>query len=76
MILDIDDPGAAAKLRSQTFPAARYRVRRRVGTQEVGGVDWNPASESLDTLDGVPSEASGNAPGDDWPLLGQDGGSE
>ena len=36
-ILDVEDAGMAAERKSQTFKAARFCVRRKVGAQEVGG---------------------------------------
>ena len=57
VILDIDGIGVTAKFRSQTLRAARYCVRRHLGLEDAGGGNWYPATENLDTLDGMPSGA-------------------
>ena len=60
----MDDTGAAAKFPSQTFKVTRYCLRRKVDAKDVGVVDGNPASESLDALDGMQPMALIRAPGD------------
>ena len=65
--LDIDDTGATAKV-------AQCCVRRKADAKGIGGVDRNPAPESLDTLDGMPSAALGATPGDDRSFLRRNGG--
>ena len=66
MILDIDDAGAQAAFQGQTLKVARYCVRRKVDTRDAAGVDWYPASESLETMDGMPSAALGRTAADIW----------
>ena len=43
-ILDIDYARVPVKFQSQTFKAARYCVRKKMGVQDAAEVDWNPAS--------------------------------
>ena len=38
--------------------------------KDVGDVSWNPASENLDTLDGLPSVAPGRKLENDRPVAG------
>ena len=57
-IPDIDETGVAAKFQSLTFKVVGYRVRKGEETQDVGEVDWNPASGKSDQWDGVPLEAT------------------
>ena len=51
-------------------------MRREVDAQDAGKAKWNPASESLDTLDGMPSVASGKTPGDGRLFSGREGDPE
>ena len=39
MILDIDETGAAAKIQSRTFGAARFCVRKTRQEKDVGGAE-------------------------------------
>ena len=57
--------GVTAKFQSQTFKVARYRVRGKVDAQDVAEVDWNPVSEVLNPLDGMPSAELGETQEDD-----------
>ena len=65
--------GATVKFQTQMFNVARYCVRQKADSKDVGNVDWNPASESLDTLSGMPHVAFGKTPGDDRLFLERKG---
>ena len=49
----IADAGATVRFQSQSFVAARFCARRKVGAQDVGEKDMNPALGSSDTSDGM-----------------------
>ena len=65
MILDIGDAGRPAKPQCPLIKVARYSAMRKAGAKDAGEADRSPASESSAALDGMPSAASGKAPGDD-----------
>ena len=81
-IIGVDDAGssmarpgvAKAKFLSQTLKAVRYCVRRQASAQDVGGVDWNPASEAPDFWGGIPTVDLVNAQEVDRLSLGRDKG--
>ena len=64
-LLDIDEAGFAAKFQRQTFEVARYCGRKQVGPQDVGDVEWNPASGGSDGMDVWPSPLPGRDSGGD-----------
>ena len=68
-ILDVGDTGATAKFQSPTFKVARYSLRKNVAAYGVEVGDWNSASGGSDTLDCMPSVASGEAQGGDRSFL-------
>ena len=43
-IVDVDRPGVTVKFQSQTFRAAHYSVRKKVGGKGVAEVEWGPMS--------------------------------
>ena len=52
-VLDVDEMVVAVD-----FRPARYCVNRRVNPKDLGGVDWNPASERVDGPTVRPSSVS------------------
>ena len=59
VVLDVDEMGVVAKFQSQTFKAARFLARKRVGPKDVGSVNWD-SSVVLDfETDVWPSVRSG-----------------
>ena len=73
MTPDMGDAGRTAKFQTQTLTVARYGARKKVGAKDAGEVDCDPASEILDTPDGMPSVALGETPGDARLLLERGG---
>ena len=67
MILEIADAGVAAKLLGQSIKVVGYCGRRKVGAQDAGDVETNPASEGVEPADVAPSADLGERPEDDRP---------
>ena len=64
--LDTPDAGSTVTPQSRKSVVGRHFVRRQVYVRGgAGGADWNPASESPDSLAGLPSVALGGTPGGD-----------
>ena len=60
---DIDETGVTVTFWGQTFKVARNYLRRKVAPENVGEVEWNPASGGMGVLGGLPPSALGKKNG-------------
>ena len=60
------------KFEGQMFEVARYRARDRVGANDVGSAEWDPASGAADEMNAWPSLLTGRGvPGGSCAAVGQ-----